>query len=515
MRNKFILGIIIASIFISILIVFSVNTNEVDFNYRSSKDISPVYQFEKERESTITGTGIGIGANGKPTGIKNGKFPDVKTEIFCRFKYAGFSDAATAGIMGNIEAESGFTPDMVERKKSEPKGYGLMQLTDESTQTRNGARGTFVREYVAKSGAKYPSVESQIEFHISEMSANNWKGNSDTDMASFNTHKKARRYNLGNLYDPNVKTWADFKNIKDPVLAAGIIMWAYERCAEEDRWSHWSSRRMPNAKKFYAEFKGKEQQLCYSGGTDEGLTSQTLTGINQSGNSKLDTSTIPSGPIAGKIDGTNPPAQSMQSSAIIPKAQRTKPLVAIDIGHGQIKTAPIGATYKMSTGQVVREIDQTFRACTALHDNLISSGKYDAAYVSYSVPRVSLSKLVEISNNMDADIYISCHFNDSSGTGGTGVEVLYKKNNESAALGRAIAKNLSSEFGLALRGNNGLNPRADVTVISNKNNAKYTVLIEGGFIDKEDKDLKIILKDDYPERYAKSVIRALDEVVRR
>lgn len=511
MRNKFILGIIIASIFILILIVFSMNTDDVNLNYRSNKDIFPMYQFEKERETTITGTGIG--ANGKPIGIKNGKFPDVKTEIFCRFKYAGFSDAATAGIMGNIEAESGFTPDMVERKKSEPKGYGLMQLTDESTQTRNGARGTFVREYVAKSGAKYPSVESQIEFHISEMSANNWKGNSDTDMASFNTWKKANRYNLGNLHDPKVKTWADFKNVTDPVLAAGIIMWAYERCAESDQWSHWSSRRMPNAKKFYEEFKGKEQQLCYSGGASSGLTSQTTTTI-QPGKSKLDTSTVPEGPIAGDMDGTNPPPQPMPSSQVIPKTQRTKPLVAIDIGHGQTQTAPIGATFKMSTGQVAREIDQTTRACTALHDALITSGKYDAAYVHYNVPRPSLSNMVALSNKMDPDIFISCHFNDSGGIGGTGAEVLYKRNEQSMSLGRAVAKQLNAEFGLQIRGGDGLNDRV-VTVTGSSNKAPYAVLIEGGFVDNEQKDLKLILSADYPKRYAQAVIRALDQVVKR
>lgn len=511
MRNKFILAAILATIFILIIVVFSTDTDDVNFNYRSNKDIYPMYQFEKEKESTIEGTGIG--ANGKPTGIKNGKFPDVKTEVFCRFKYAGFSDAATAGIMGNIEAESGFTPDMVERKKSEPKGYGLMQLTDQTAGVRDGARGTFVKEYVAKSGAKYPSVESQIEFHINEMSANNWNGNSDTSMRAFNTHAKASRYKLGDLYDTNVKTWADFKNVKDPVLAAGIIMWAYERCAEDDRWSHWSSRRMPNAKKFYEEFKGKEQQLCYSGSATGGATSQT-TPTTQPGNSKLDTSTVPPGPIAGDMDGTNPPPQPMPSSQIIPKAQRTKPLVAIDIGHGQTQTAPIGGTFKMSTGQVAREIDQTTRACTALHDALITSGKYDAAYVHYNVPRPSLQEMVVLSNKMDPDIFISCHFNDSGGQKGTGVEVLYKRNEQSMALGRAIAKQLNAEFGLQIRGGDGLMDKI-VIVLKSNNKAQYAVLIEGGFIDNEQKDLKLILSADYPKRYAQAIIKALDQVVKK
>lgn len=54
----------------------------------------------------------------------DGSVEENKKAIWNYFKASGYSDEATAGIMGNIYAESGFKPDVSEIGGA---GYGLVQ----------------------------------------------------------------------------------------------------------------------------------------------------------------------------------------------------------------------------------------------------------------------------------------------------------------------------------------------------------------------------------------------------
>ena len=76
------------------------------------------------------------------------------TVIWNFFKYKGLSDAATAGILGNIQAESGFNPGIVERGSG--IGYGLIQWSfGRRTALENAAR---------QRGVDPSSLQFQLEY---------------------------------------------------------------------------------------------------------------------------------------------------------------------------------------------------------------------------------------------------------------------------------------------------------------------------------------------------------------
>ncbi len=62
----------------------------------------------------------------------DGSVEENKKAIWNYFKASGYSDEATAGIMGNIYAESGFKPDVSEIGGA---GYGLVQWTTQGYKT--------------------------------------------------------------------------------------------------------------------------------------------------------------------------------------------------------------------------------------------------------------------------------------------------------------------------------------------------------------------------------------------
>lgn len=69
-------------------------------------------------------------------------------------KYKGLSDAAVAGILGNIQAESGFNPSIVE--KSNGVGFGLIQWSYE--------RRTALERAAAAAGVSPSDLQFQLEY---------------------------------------------------------------------------------------------------------------------------------------------------------------------------------------------------------------------------------------------------------------------------------------------------------------------------------------------------------------
>lgn len=70
------------------------------------------------------------------------------------FKYKGLSDAATAGILGNIQAESGFNPAIVERATG--IGYGLIQWSF--------GRRTSLEQAASQKGVDPSNLQFQLEY---------------------------------------------------------------------------------------------------------------------------------------------------------------------------------------------------------------------------------------------------------------------------------------------------------------------------------------------------------------
>lgn len=71
----------------------------------------------------------GVGDTGAPSGVVGG---DIEEKAWNYLRGAGYSEAQTAGVMGNIERESGFNPFIAQGGASTPSvssGWGLVQWT--------------------------------------------------------------------------------------------------------------------------------------------------------------------------------------------------------------------------------------------------------------------------------------------------------------------------------------------------------------------------------------------------
>lgn len=90
---------------------------------------------------------------------------DVPEKTYNYFTSAGYTPAATAGIMGNIEAESGFNPAAIQRSGKGPAA-GLVQW--ENYNTKSG-RWKGLDDYAASKGKDWTDTGSQLEFINSEL----------------------------------------------------------------------------------------------------------------------------------------------------------------------------------------------------------------------------------------------------------------------------------------------------------------------------------------------------------
>lgn len=109
--------------------------------------------------------GDNLGTNGQEQGSGyTASSDDLKQNVWNFFINNGFSKAATAGIMGNIQAESGF---IVDRKQSGGPAAGLFQW--ENYNTKSG-RWASLNSYATARGKSWTDVGMQLEFALSEMS---------------------------------------------------------------------------------------------------------------------------------------------------------------------------------------------------------------------------------------------------------------------------------------------------------------------------------------------------------
>ena len=130
---------------------------------------------------------------------------NVQEKVWNALRSAGFSEYATAGVMGNIQAESGFNPGVEEQ--SNGVGFGLCQWSY--------GRRTQLENYAASKGVSASDVDTQIEFLISELTpggAGPAQGYATYQLVSYNGY--------------NGDMW---KNATSPEEAAVAFCWSFER----------------------------------------------------------------------------------------------------------------------------------------------------------------------------------------------------------------------------------------------------------------------------------------------
>lgn len=156
---------------------------------------------------------------------KNGAY------IWRRLVAAGYSEEQAAGVLGNLEQESGFSPtaDQYGRGLSDGNGYGIAQWTFT-------ARQGPLRKYAQQHGGSYKDLDMQVGFMLKEM-ADGVNGYND---------KK-------------------FRKIKDVVDACIYFHDGYEGSADSADFVRNGRGKM--AQKWYRKFKG----LTSSGGSSRSL----------------------------------------------------------------------------------------------------------------------------------------------------------------------------------------------------------------------------------------------------
>ena len=180
--------------------------------------------YKNNKELTITDFTIG----------KERTYTNIETDgttlknmeaIWGYLKTNGFTEEATAGIMGNIKAESNFNPSAVE---GNGEGHGLVQWSFGRKQT------LFAR--AASRGTKWDDIGVQLDFLLEEL--NNWS------------------------FTPYFPSLQDLKNCKDIKKVTEAFMLCFERPANQT--STAINARISNSESVYNTLKGKSGTVANS-----------------------------------------------------------------------------------------------------------------------------------------------------------------------------------------------------------------------------------------------------------
>ena len=183
-----------------------------------------------------------------------------------KFMGFGFSSAAAAGMIGNINQESAFDPTLIERNS----GYFKPLLESNPcnlTQSENtgavgyfqldGSRRTKMFCTMHKRGKKWTDLEAQINYALIDDFDKSKGGDGDPFKSSWYRAKIPKYCGAAGVSCPDwrsIKSVKDFKKLTDPKVAAVIWAAVWERC------SAGSAGRLPLRASFanetYAKYKG-------------------------------------------------------------------------------------------------------------------------------------------------------------------------------------------------------------------------------------------------------------------
>lgn len=178
------------------------------------------------------------------SGITNIYGNTVQEKVWFALRSAGYSEEATAGVMGNIEAESGFDPAAGEAGYGiENGGIGLVQWTNNARGSEGG--NTNLRKYAESIGKSWTDVDVQIEFLLADLAGGGCNGYSQREL-----YNSTKGYYGKNYYID------DWLNATTPEVAAETFTAVYERPSARAFKSS-MPKRQAAARKYYEQFKGQ------------------------------------------------------------------------------------------------------------------------------------------------------------------------------------------------------------------------------------------------------------------
>lgn len=152
----------------------------------------------------------------------------IQEKVWFALLDEGYSKEAAAGVLGNIEAESAFNADLIE--KGNGIGFGLCQWSF--------GRRTQLEAYASSKGREPSDINTQIEFLIGELTP----GGGASGYATYQ------------LLTYNGYSASDWENATTPEDAAVAFCWSFERPGIPRM-----DVRTEAARRYYEEFKDKEK----------------------------------------------------------------------------------------------------------------------------------------------------------------------------------------------------------------------------------------------------------------
>lgn len=170
------------------------------------------------------------GSGGSSAVSADGLTGEPQKKFWDYFTKAGYSEAATAGMMGNIQHENDGKWKGDVEELSGGGGYGLIQWT--------GLRRTALESYAKSKGKSAGDFNMQLEYLNYEMSSTgNWMTKNPSGMGSF--------------------SYSEFKTSTDPEWSAEAFCWSYERPAPN---TANISGRKKYAREFFNKYAGKKSE---------------------------------------------------------------------------------------------------------------------------------------------------------------------------------------------------------------------------------------------------------------
>lgn len=156
----------------------------------------------------------------------------IEDKVWCTLISMGYSPEAVAAVMGNIYAESGFDPAVIESGSG--AGFGLCQWT--------GSRRVQLEAYAAAKGVPASDINTQIEFLVAELT----EGGGCNGYAKYQLQTTSYS---GTTYSPS-----EWKNATSVEQATRAFCFTFER--PDVDLAHIDTR-INKAKEYYAEYNGK------------------------------------------------------------------------------------------------------------------------------------------------------------------------------------------------------------------------------------------------------------------
>lgn len=161
----------------------------------------------------------------------------VQEKVWFALRNAGYSEIATAAVMGNIQYESNFDSSLIEYGNG--VGFGLCQWSYD--------RRTAIEAYAASKGVDASDIQTQIEFLLAELTP----GGGANGYASYEIGGRS-----STAYDGNSYVASDWQNATDVRTATVAFMALFERPSEDPSINHMSGR-ITAAQEYYNEFQGR------------------------------------------------------------------------------------------------------------------------------------------------------------------------------------------------------------------------------------------------------------------